>query len=324
MKSSTAAKSSKKKAFAKQKTAPKVWCDLSSTEARRLILKVGLGRDIGDQDMPTASKPNKLCQTLSDLLDCSCMRGWTVTKFISAGASGHVFRVVHKNGTKAAAKVQIGDTRRLQKELKAQRAFQRKGLAPKIIRYCSFKPKPRLSLREHDRLNDLLPGRSVPFQTEDESPTGNLVHIIIMEEIDGVLGSWLRRDKSEKQLKETADQIVALMKAFQKHKLTHGDFHLNNIGFVYTNASKTKMKLMPIDFGRSHVGAAYTGIEIGSLMRTLDSKFRGPVPGENRICFIKYIRAITVEEINYRVGSLELIAFNFKKYFGKYMRAHIT
>lgn len=300
------------------------WCELSSIEARRLILMAGLSRDIGNNDMPSPLRPNKLCETVTALLDCSCMRGWRITKFIGAGASGHVFRAVNKNGTKAAIKVQIGNKQRLNKEVRAQKAFERRGLAPKVLRYCSFKPVPRLSWKEHKRLNDSLPGKSVPFPTEvEDDPGGALVHIISMEEIDGVLGEWLRREKSEDQLKEKAGQIVALMKAFQKHKLTHGDFHLNNIGWKYTNKSKTKMKLMPIDFGRSHIGRAYTNIEMGSLVRTIDSTFRSRVPPINRRSLVKYIRDISIEELNFRVGNLKLMGYNFRHDLPRYMRAHI-
>lgn len=300
------------------------WCELSSIEARRLILMAGLSRDIGHNDMPTPLRPNKLCETVTALLDCSCMRGWTVTRFLGEGGSGHVFRAMHKNGTKAAIKVQIGNKQRLNKEVRAQKAFERKGLAPKVLRYCSFKPVPRLSLKEHNRMNDSLPGKSVPFQTEvEDDADSNLVHVIIMEEIDGVLGAWLRLVKSEDQLKEKARQIVAVMKAFQKHKLTHGDLHLNNIGWKYINKSKTRMKLMPIDFGRSHIGHAYTNVDMGSLMRTIDSTFRSRVPPNNRRSLVKYIRDISIEELNFRVGSLKLMGLNFREDLPRYMRKHI-
>ncbi|CAN0502502.1 unnamed protein product, partial [Ectocarpus sp. 12 AP-2014] len=171
----------------------------------------------------TVKNPNRLCETLTKMLACSCMRGWRVTKFLSAGAYGHVFRAVHTNGISAALKVQTGDAKRLRGELSAQRAFHKRGLAPKIIRYCSFKPKTRLGMAAHERLNRAVQDKSVPFQTEDESPTGNLA----------------------------ASEITKLMLAFRTHKLTHGDLHLNNIGYIYTDASKRYMRLMPIDFGRS-------------------------------------------------------------------------
>lgn len=252
------------------------------------------------------------------------MRGWTVTKFISAGLSGHVFRAVNVDSTSAAVKVQTGDAKMMKNELKAQRAFQRKGLAPKILRYCSFKPKTRLGIGAHERLNNAVQDKTVSFQTEDESPTGNLVHVIIMEEIAGVLGQWLRREKSKQQLEKTAFEIVKLMVAFKKHKLTHGDLHLNNIGYVYTDASKRYMKLMPIDFGRSHIGNAFTSIEVGSLMRTLDPRFRETLHDENRGDLARYIRKLALSsDLKYRIDSFAVVAAKYKSHTTMYMNKYI-
>lgn len=303
---------------------PKVWCNLSQIEARRLILKVGLGRDLGPGDVATVKHPNRLCETLTKMLDCSCTRGWRVTKFLSAGSYGHVFRAVHTNGTNAALKVQTGDAKRLRNELKAQRAFHKQGLAPKIIRYCSFKPKNRLGMAAHERLNRAVQNEDVPFQTEDESPTGNLVHVILMEEIAGVLGQWLRREKSNIQIWKTALEITKLMVDFKTHGLTHGDFHLNNIGYVYTDASKRHMKLMPIDFGRSHVGKAFTGLEVGALMRTLAPTFRmGPHP-ENRALLVRYIKKMArSSELNYAIGSFAVVAEQFTSALRGYFKNYI-
>lgn len=312
-----------KKAASRPKQ-PKVWCNLSQVEARRLILKVGLGRDLGPGDVATVKHPNRLCETLTNMLASSCMRGWTVTKFSSAGAYGHVFRAVHTDGTNAALKVQTGDAKRLRGELNAQRAFHKQGLAPKIIRYCSFKPKNRLGMAAHERLNKAVQDKTVPFQTEDESPSGNLVHVIIMEEIAGVLGQWLRREKSKQQLEKTAFEITKLMVAFKNHKLTHGDLHLNNIGYVYTDASKRYMKLMPIDFGRSYVGTAFTSLEVGALMRTLAPTFRGGLHPENRGPLARYIKKFSLSsDLNYRVDSFAVVAAKFTSQMRVYMMKYI-
>ncbi|CAM9211488.1 unnamed protein product [Ectocarpus fasciculatus] len=309
----------------KQPKQPKVWCDLSQIEARRLILKVALGRDIGPDDVATIKNPNRLCETLTKMLACSCIRGWTVTKFLSAGAYGHVFRAVHTNGTSAAIKVQTGDAKRLRDEVRSQKAFHKRGLAPKIIRYCSFKPKNRLGMVAHERLNRAVQDKSVTFQTEDESPTGNLVHVIIMEEIAGVLGQWLRREKSNQQLHKTASEIIKLMLAFRTHRLTHGDLHLNNIGYVYTDASKRYMRLMPIDFGRSYVGRAFTSLEVGSLVRTLAPSFRGGLHPENRGPLARYIKSLAWSSaLNFRVDSFATVQEKFtsqmRAYLVKYIR----
>lgn len=197
---------------------------------------------------------------------------------------------MHTNDTNAALKLQTGDATRLRGELSARRTFHKQGLAPKIIRYCSFKLNTRLDMVAHKRLNKAVQDISVPFQTEDESPTGNLVHVILMEDIAGVLGPWVRREKSRQQLHRTAFKITKLMVAFKTHKLTHGDFHLNNIGYVNTDASKRYMRLMPIDFGRTYVGTVFTSLEVGELMSTLAPSFRGGFYPEKRDPLVRYIK----------------------------------
>lgn len=253
------------------------------------------------------------------------MRGWKVTKFLSAGSSGHVFRAVHVDGTNAAVKVQTGCAKRLKNEVRAQKAFHKQGLAPKVVRFCSFKPTNRLGMRAHEKLNKDVHTKTVPFQTENESsPTGNLVHIILMEEIDVVLGTWLRRDKCPEQLKKKADEIINLMVAFKKHKLTHGDLHLNNIGYVYTDASKRYMKLMPIDFGRSYVGKAFASLEVGALMRTLGPTFHGTLHKKNRGLLVRYILKLALSsELNYHIDLNRVVQkFNFEltDYMKKYIK----
>lgn len=317
-------KVSKKKAPSSQRH-PVKWCELEEVQARRLILKVALGRDLGPGDKATAAYPNRLCDTITGMLAGSCMHGWKVTKFLSAGASGHVFRVVHADGREAAAKVQTGDAKRMQNEIKCQKAFAKKGLAPKIFGSCSFDPQRSLSPLAHRKLNKEVQEKTVTTPTVVvEGPTGRLVYIIIMEEIVGVLSQWLSRPKSARQLKQKAEEIVDLMVAFREHKLTHGDFHLNNIGYVYTDASKRNMKLMPIDFGRSHIGKSFTSIEVGSLMRTLDPSFRGKLHHENRQDLVNHLRKYALSSsLNYRISSFAMVAEKFKDHLRTYMNKFV-
>lgn len=107
------------------------------------------------RDLPTAQNPNKLCDTLTSMLKISCTKGWKVTKFVAAGAYGHVFRAVKNDGTKAVMKVQVGSAKEIKHEVSTQKHFHRKGLAPKILGYCSFKPKSKLGVSAHKRLKAL-------------------------------------------------------------------------------------------------------------------------------------------------------------------------
>ncbi|CAM9666134.1 unnamed protein product, partial [Pylaiella littoralis] len=86
---------------------PSVWCELSQLQARRLILKVGLGRDLVPRDLPTAKTPNRLYETLTSMLKAACVKRLEVTKFISEGLFGHVFRALRNDGTRAVIKVRL-------------------------------------------------------------------------------------------------------------------------------------------------------------------------------------------------------------------------
>lgn len=268
-----------------------VWCELTQLEARRLILTVGLGRDLHPRDLPTAQYPNKLCQTLTGMLAASCTQGWQVTKFISAGAYGHVFRAVKNDGTKGVMKVQVGSADEIRHEVKTQNSFGRKGLAPKILGYCSFKPRHWMGKVAHMGLQSVVKNEDV----DDIEPhaKGHLVHIILMEEIAGVVGEWLENPKSQEQLGQLTFDIMTLVEEFKKHKLTHADMHLWNLGYVYTDASKKYMSLMPIDFGRSVVGKANPELELGCLLRALQPEFSDKVPQFNRQVIVNLIRSLS-------------------------------
>ena len=269
----------------------KMWCELTQLQARRLILKVGLGRDLQTKDLSTAKNPNKLCETLTGMLSAKCIKGWKVTKFMAAGASGHVFRVVKSNGKKAVMKVQVGSAQEIKHEVTTQRKFGRKGLAPKILEYCSFKPKDRLGKSAHERLNALVQGE----EDGDVKPhkKGHMVHIIVMEEIAGVIGDWLKPLKSKEQLGQLSFDILTLVEAFKKHKMTHADLHLWNLGYVYTDSSKKYMRLMPIDFGRSVTGESNPELEIGAILRILQARFTKDIPEFNRRVIANLLRALS-------------------------------
>lgn len=220
------------------------------------------------------------------------MRGWNVTKFLSAGSPGHAFaRCVWTVPTRQQ-KYKLGTyAKRLETEVRPQRAFHKQGLAPKGVRFCSFKPMNRLGMRAHEKLDKDVQNQNVPFQTEDESPTGSLVHMILMEEIGGVLGTWLRREKSPEQLKEKPDELIYLMVAFKKHKLTHGDLALEQhrvrlYRFVEEIHEVEADRFRPVVRGNS----VHEPLEVGADMRALDTTLRVALYTENRGDLVRYIR----------------------------------
>lgn len=311
----------KTKVITRPKHSPGIWCNLTQLQARRLILTVGLGRDLVARDLPTARNPNKLCDTLTNMLKTSCTKGWKVTKFLAAGAYGHVFRAVKNDGTKAVMKVQVGSAKEIRHEVKTQKRFCENGLAPKILGYCSFKPQKRLSRSAHNRLNDLVNDDRTDIKAHAK---GHLVHIIVMKEIAGVIGDWLHPLKSKEQLGQLTLGIFELMESLKKHKLTHGDLHLWNLGYVYTDESKRYMKLMPIDFGRSFVGKAHTEFELGALLRILNKEFHEkPMPDFNRRVVANLIRALA--KIKFGISfpkSLREAEANYDKQQVKYMEKY--
>lgn len=248
-----------------------IWCHVTQLQIRRLILAVGLGHDITMRDISSPRDANKLCDTLTNMLKCSRTRGWKVTKFLAAGEFGQVFRVVKNDGARAVMKVQVGAVNDIEREVRTQKSFHRKNLAPKIIAYCQFKPKKHLRWSDHLKLKKLVKDddeANVPYQRE-----GHLVHIILMEEIDGVVGNWLHLQRSNEQLGKLTFHIMDLVQSMIEQKLTHADLHLWNIGYVYTDASKKFMTLMPIDFGRSVVGHVNSAMDLCAILRVLHKKF---------------------------------------------------
>ena len=295
-----------------------VWCELTQLEARRLILTVGLGRDLHPRDLPTAQYPNKLCQTLTGMLAASCTQGWQVTKFIAAGAYGHVFRAVKNDGTKGVMKVQVGSAEEIRHEVKIQNSFGRKGLAPKILGYCSFKPRHWMGKVAHMGLQNVVQNEDA----DDIEPhaKGHLVHIILMEEIAGVVGDWLANPKSQEQLGQLTFDIMNLVDDFKKHKLTHADMHLWNLGYVYTDASKKHMSLMPIDFGRSVVGKANPELELGCLLRALHPSLSKAVPQFNRQVIVNLIRSLSPQRFGISFpGSLKDAADRYEEQLNTHM-----
>ncbi len=294
--------------------AKKVWCNMSQLEVRRLILKMGLGRDIGRNDVASPANPNKLCEMVTAMLSATCLRGWKVTTFLSAGKYGHVFRGVHtRSGESAAIKVQIGRITRFQREVRTQKAFHRMGLAPKVIRSCSFQPRGRLDDTAHRLLNKEL-GEDLNF------PPQGKVHVIIMEEVAGVLGKWLKRPKSKDQLMKTACEIVALAQQLQTNNLTHGDFHLYNIAYVYTNASRRHMKLMLIDFDRSYVGVAHPRLEVGALLFCF---WEGKMLEANRKLLLSCLRKLFRKDMNIIIGDVKMWNIGFLRQLRVYMTNYV-
>ncbi|CAN0134371.1 unnamed protein product [Pylaiella littoralis] len=120
------------------------------------------------------------------MLKASCVKRLEVMKFISEGSFGHVFRALRNDGTRAVIKVRLGEAVAEKNEGRGQIKVHLGLVWPKQrVSYSMFKVKNRLRKSAHERLNDL------EYDDDDIEyhPRGHLVHIIVMEEIAGVIGA---------------------------------------------------------------------------------------------------------------------------------------
>ncbi|CAM9091959.1 unnamed protein product, partial [Laminaria digitata] len=112
---------------------PSVWCELSQLQARRLILKVGLGRDLVPRDLPTAKNPNRLCETLTSMLKASCVKRLEGYEIHLRGIVRPRLPRAEKRWHQSSNQSQIGSAKEIKGEAVAQKNYHGKGLAPKIL-----------------------------------------------------------------------------------------------------------------------------------------------------------------------------------------------
>lgn len=133
-----------------------MWSDLAPIEPHRLIAD---GRSRSGSRAGGHEHSNRHQHVVGDANAINrdfllSLQGWKVTKFLPTGASGHVFHAVKNDRTKAALKVQIGDAKRLQNEIKTKKTFHREGLLPKILRHCSFNTRHTCNVYTHPEIFD--------------------------------------------------------------------------------------------------------------------------------------------------------------------------
>lgn len=119
---------------------------------------------------------------------------------------------------------------------------------------------------------------------------------------------------------KTACDIVALAQQLKTNNLTHGDFHPYNIAYVYTDASRKQMKLMLIDFHRSHVGVAHPRLEVGALVYCL---WEGKMREDNRKILLACLRKLFLKDMNIVIRDLELWNIFFLRQLKIYMTNYI-
>ena len=272
---------------------PKIWCTLTQQELREAILHMGLGRDITMKDIPTPSDPNRLCKSLGEILSAACTKGWEITGYLGKGANGTVFDVVRKkDGRKGVVKLQYKDPHTIKEEVSEQRKLHKRGLAPELIEYCSFKPRSMDTKAERDLRRAI--------HTSTRAPRGHRVYLLFMDKLDGTVEDWLNRSPvSSKSMGALGRAIFDLIQRLRMEGFTHGDFHIGNLGYVFTDPSRTRVRIVPIDFGLTSTKRAFTYLEIIQLVRTSHPVYNARMPRDTLAQFIDVVRKLAKERHSY-------------------------
>lgn len=191
-------------------------------------------------DWPDATN----CDLLSAALPSKCMRGWRITRFLGRGQFGFVFGTRENKGSKTGAlKIQLkGRTSKMQNEIEAHKKFSKLGLSPTIHCHC-------LTARTR---------RSVFF--------------VNMSRIDTTLEWWLQTKRSKQMINLFLEKLFGILEVMRKERITHGDMHLGNIGFVFKR-QHTPGRIQLLDHGFASTKGALTELELVQFIRTLHRRF---------------------------------------------------
>jgi hypothetical protein len=194
-----------------------------------------------------ASVHRGLCDSIRELFppDLPCIKDWQFEVVLGKGEFGVTLGVRSKiDGRLAALKIMVESIRDGQdegeREYAVQREFAAKGLAPRALATCRFRP-----------------------------PNGLVSYfLVLMDRVDGTLGSLIASFCQQQQ--HASDRVISdfgidivfqlhqLVDSLIRHGCTHGDMHVGNVGFVYDKSNaKTGVRLTLIDFGRANVSFSY-------------------------------------------------------------------
>ena len=195
-----------------------------------------------------------LCEVLSDFFPVNCLKGWRITNFLGAGSFGFVFSIRNGHNKRGALKIVRDEANfSVDKEIDMQKKFHKLGMSPNVIDHCSYKP-PR---------------------------GGDRVHFILMERIDGVIDNFLMKKSHHKLLETLVDRLFQIIKKMKDNNLTHGDFHSENIGFVFRRGDNPG-NIQIIDHGMSTGNGHNTELELVQFMRTIESRYSPKMNADNR------------------------------------------
>ena len=235
-----------------------------------MIVFFGMSRDLQISDIPTPKQPNKLCETFKKMFKAPCIKNWNILSYVASGLHAQVYSCKHDDGRVGVVKIQYGKSIHIQQELTNQEKFYKIGAAPKILDYCSFSPKVVMG-NNWQKIAEAI-GEKVRFTDYCRS---NKIHLIFMESLDGVFTSWLAAKRDQTFLRSFIVAFLVLLNNLKKNNLSHFDLHPSNLGYRYLDNNKTRVELVPIDFGlaTSCPRRADTEIEILKFVKSLHKKY---------------------------------------------------
>lgn len=165
------------------------------------------------------------CLAAEECMKMRLWKKWAFVKYIGSGAYGSVILVRdRKTGKRRVAKFSRKfDKKRDKQEFEIQNAFWRHGLAPKAI--------------------------ELMYDDVKHSKSQKKVSIILMQQVDSTLQSWLRDARKKWELDVMLKVLIAFIDKMMRKQLRHGDLHWDNIAFKYKPGTKTIGRVILIDFG---------------------------------------------------------------------------
>lgn len=195
----------------------------------------------------TATVLNKLISKLGTTF----VRQYKWDRFLGEGAYGAAY-LIKKNGHERVLKIQEQDRASSTRFLRAKE--KENAMQKKFYMLNQQNSKIKLTVKVHD------------FYIWERS-NGKIFAITEMDRIDGVISDLLQYKQNEVVLHVLATWFEAITDLMCKHKLTHGDMHTGNIGYIIMPNKLIRPVL--IDFGWASAGSCDKQLEMIQLLRGL-------------------------------------------------------
>src|SRR3990167_7208079 len=188
---------------------------------------------VGYPAMHQLQDPTFYCSAIRAYVPQACIRGWAILRVLGAGAYGIVYDILGIRGIHGAYKVsrfQNSDDR----EVRMQMAFTRYGLALPVL--CWAVEGPLIGIR--------------------------------MDKVDTTLDEYLSRPRSFRDREILMRKLFAMLLKMQRHRLTHGDMHLGNIGII-GKPETSNYQLVFLDLGRASNRGSNLRLDLSQFVRGL-------------------------------------------------------